>query len=60
MHEKKLMATANANLGTIKTVHSHIHALGQCRNIIRKLGLKAVVAGDTAGSAREVAEAGGR
>jgi prephenate dehydratase len=39
-------------------VHSHVHALGQCRKIIRKLGLKAVVAGDTAGSAREVAEAG--
>ena len=35
-----------------------MHALGQCRKIIRKLGLKAHVAGDTAGSAREVAEAG--
>ena len=33
-----------------------MHALGQCRKIIRKLGLKAHVAGDTAGSAREVAE----
>ena len=54
----QLMATAGADLGTIKTVHSHVHALGQCRKIIRKLGLKAVVAGDTAGSAREIAEAG--
>ena len=36
-------------------VHSHVHALGQCRKIIRKLGLKPIVAGDTAGSAREVA-----
>ena len=54
----QLMATADANLGTIKTVHSHAHALGQCRKIIRKLGLKSVVAGDTAGSAREIAEAG--
>ena len=53
-----LMALAGADLGTIRSVHSHIHALGQCRKIIRKLGLKAVVAGDTAGSAREVAEAG--
>ena len=35
-----------------------MHALGQCRNIIRKLGIKAVVAADTAGAAREVAEAG--
>ena len=54
----QLMAGEGANLGTIRTVHSHIHALGQCRKIIRTLGLKAVVAGDTAGSAREVAEAG--
>jgi prephenate dehydratase len=53
----QLLATENANLGTVRTVHSHVHALGQCRKIIRKLGLKAVVAGDTAGSAREVAEA---
>ncbi|GAA2852033.1 prephenate dehydratase [Paenarthrobacter ilicis] len=35
-------------------VHSHIHALGQCRRIIREAGLKPVIAGDTAGSAREV------
>jgi prephenate dehydratase len=54
----QLMSVADADLGTIRSVHSHIHALGQCRKIIRKLGLKAVVAGDTAGSAREVSEAG--
>lgn len=35
-------------------VHSHIHALGQCRKLIREAGLKPVIAGDTAGSAREV------
>jgi prephenate dehydratase len=52
----QLMAIPEANLGTIKSVHSHVHALGQCRKIIRKLGLKAHVAGDTAGSAREVSE----
>lgn len=52
----QLMAIPEANLGTIKSVHSHVHALGQCRKIIRKLGLKAQVAGDTAGSAREVSE----
>jgi len=33
-------------------------ALGQCRNVIRALGLKPIVAADTAGSAREVAERG--
>jgi prephenate dehydratase len=31
--------------------------LGQCRGIIRELGLTPVVSGDTAGAAREVAEA---
>lgn len=54
----QLMSVAAADLGTIRSVHSHIHALGQCRKIIRKLGLRAMVAGDTAGSAREVAESG--
>jgi prephenate dehydratase len=52
----QLMGVPEANLGTIRSVHSHVHALGQCRKIIRKLGLKAHVAGDTAGSAREVSE----
>jgi prephenate dehydratase len=37
-------------------VHSHIHALGQCRKLIREARLKPVIAGDTAGSAREVRE----
>ena len=45
-----------ARIEDLKTVHSHIHALGQCRNIIRRHKLKPVVAGDTAGAAREVAE----
>jgi prephenate dehydratase len=56
--QHQLMAPRGATLKTIKTVESHVHALGQCRNIIRKLGVKAVVAADTAGAAREVAEAG--
>ena len=56
--QHQLMAPKGASLKTIKTVESHVHALGQCRNIIRTLGVKAVVAADTAGAAREVAEAG--
>jgi len=52
-----LMATQGASLDTIKTVHSHVHALGQCRRIIREHGLVPVISGDTAGAAREVAEA---
>jgi prephenate dehydratase len=56
--QHQLMAPKGASLKTIKTVESHIHALGQCRDIIRTLGVKAVVAADTAGAAREVSEAG--
>ena len=52
-----LMATAGASLDTIRTVHSHVHALGQCRRIIREHNLVPVMSGDTAGAAREVAEA---
>ena len=56
--QHQLMAPKGATLKRIRTVESHVHALGQCRNIIRKLGVKAIVAADTAGAAREVAEAG--
>src|SRR3974390_3457730 len=52
----QLMAPKGATLKTIKTVQSHVMALGQCRNVIRELKLKPVVAADTAGSARGVAE----
>ena len=52
----QLLGVKGAQASGLRSVHSHVHALGQCRKIIRKLGLKAVVAGDTAGSAREVAE----
>jgi prephenate dehydratase len=52
----QLMAPKAATLKSIKTVQSHVMALGQCRNIIRELKLKPIVAADTAGSAREVAE----
>jgi prephenate dehydratase len=54
----QLLAPMGAVLKDVKTVESHVHALGQCRKVIRKLGIKPVVAADTAGSAREIAEAG--
>src|SRR6195256_6368269 len=56
----QLMALKGVRLAEIKSVESHVMALGQCRNYIRKLGVKAVVAADTAGAAREVAERGER
>ena len=51
-----LMVLPGVKLDEVKTVYSHVHALGQCRQIIRDNGWKAVVAGDTAGSAKLVAE----
>jgi prephenate dehydratase len=54
----QLMAPRGATLKGLKTVESHIMALGQCRKFIRKLGIKAMVAADTAGAAKEVAEHG--
>ena len=52
----QLMVLPGVRRDQIKTVHSHIHALGQCRKYIRKNGWKPVVAGDTAGAAKLVAE----
>ncbi|MFG1282716.1 prephenate dehydratase [Xanthobacter autotrophicus] len=54
----QLMAVKGASLSTIKSVQSHVMALGQCRKAIRTLNLTAVIGADTAGSAREIAEAG--
>ncbi len=54
----QLLGVRGAQLSDIKTVESHVHALGQCRKIIRKLGIRPLVAADTAGSAREIAQAG--
>ena len=54
----QLMAPRGASREGIKDIYSHVHALGQCRNIIRELGAKAHVAGDTAGAARQVSEWG--
>jgi prephenate dehydratase len=53
-----LMAIPGTRLEQIRTVHSHVHALGQCRKIIREHDLVPVISGDTAGAAREVVEAG--
>jgi prephenate dehydratase len=51
-----LMAPKGATREGLRSVYSHVHALGQCRRVIRDLGLVAHTAGDTAGAAREVAE----
>jgi prephenate dehydratase len=53
-----LMGLPGSRIEDIRTVHSHVHALGQCRKIIREHGFAPVISGDTAGAAREVVEAG--
>src|SRR3546814_15758605 len=56
--EHQLLAPKGARRDQIKTVHSHVQALSQCRLYTRREGLKAVVHADTAGAATEVAELG--
>lgn len=55
-----LMVLPGVEMSEIRSVHSHIHALGQCRKYIRKHRWKPVVAGDTAGAARVVRDEGDR
>ncbi|MEL6967860.1 MAG: prephenate dehydratase [Pseudomonadota bacterium] len=55
-----LMALPGVARADIKTVYSHIHALGQCRDIIRNNGWTGVVAGDTAGAAKMIADTNDR
>ncbi len=42
----------------LKTIHSHTHALGQCRKVIREMGLRPVIEADTAGAARMLRDEG--
>ena len=51
-----LLVPKRATLKTIKIVRSHVHALSQCRSMIGKLGLDAIVHADTAGAAKELAD----
>ena len=54
----QLLGIKGADIKDIKTVHSHVHALGQCRILIGKCGLKAITEADTAGAARIIAQQG--
>jgi prephenate dehydratase len=56
--EHHLLAVRGATLRGLRTVHSHVHALGQCRALLRKLEVKPIVEADTAGSAADVAKRG--
>jgi prephenate dehydratase len=53
-----LLAVKGATLKSIKRAESHVHALSQVRKFLRQHKIRAVVALDTAGAARDVAERG--
>ena len=53
-----LLAIKGAEIGDLTHVHSHIHALNQCRNLIKRLGVEPVVHVDTAGAAADIAKLG--
>ena len=53
-----LLAVPGATLDSIRSVESHVHALGQCRNLIRQMGLQVIVGADTAGAAADLAKSG--
>jgi len=56
----QLMVVKGTDPAGIKTVRSHAMALGQCRGVIARRGLKPEIAGDTAGAARQLSETGER
>jgi len=56
----QLLTIPGVKLSELKTVHSHVMALGQCRKAIRALKLLAVIEADTAGAARHLRESGDR
>jgi prephenate dehydratase len=53
-----LLAVDGTKLEDITEVYSHVHALNQCRDFLKKHGIKPIVAVDTAGSAKEIAKSG--
>jgi len=54
----QLLGLPNATLAGLRQVRSHPQALGQCRKMLRELGIEPVKTADTAGAAREIAELG--
>lgn len=54
----QLLVLPGTDISEIREIHSHVHALSQCRNLIEELGVKAMVHTDTAGAAADVAKWG--
>ncbi|OEJ69276.1 prephenate dehydratase [Magnetovibrio blakemorei] len=53
-----LLAVKGSKVEDLTHVHSHVHALNQCRTVIKELGLKPVVHADTAGAAHMIRDLG--
>jgi prephenate dehydratase len=53
-----LLATPGSTIEGLTHVHSHVHALNQCRTLIKELGVEPVVHADTAGAAHMIKELG--
>ncbi|MBL4803647.1 MAG: prephenate dehydratase [Alphaproteobacteria bacterium] len=51
-----LLGVKGSSKKKLKHVHSHIHALPQCRKLLGKLDVQPHVHADTAGAAQEIAE----
>lgn len=49
-----LLACDGSSIESLTEVHSHIHALAQCRSLIRELKVRGRVVADTAGAAAEI------
>jgi prephenate dehydratase len=53
-----LLGVKGSSIDQVKEIHSHVHALGQSRKLMRELEAKPVQHPDTAGAARDVAARG--
>ncbi len=54
----QLLGVPGAAIEDLATVHSHVHALAQCRKLVERLRLASVIEADTAGAAARVAADG--
>ena len=51
-----LLGIKGTKKSDIKHIHSHLHALPQCKNFLKTMDAKAHVHADTAGAAKEISE----
>lgn len=54
--DHNLLGVKGSKIEDLKHVHSHVHAIPQCRALIKRLDLNAHVHADTAGAAKEISE----